>query len=131
MTTRTGRTSQTRRAVAALSALGCLALAGCGLGTASGFSPTGTLAGPVADVDLEGADIKVGSKNFTEQLVLGKIAVILMKSAGANVTDGSAPNASLMRSHATPSSTMRRRPDSRSKPALMRFHRVPSAWADT
>jgi osmoprotectant transport system substrate-binding protein len=29
----------------------------------------------------------VGSKNFTEQLVLGKIAVILLQSAGAEVTD--------------------------------------------
>lgn len=73
------------RLVAGLAVL--LALAGCGLGTASGFSPTGTLAGPVEDVDLTGAEVKVGSKNFTEQLVLGKIAVILLKSAGAEVTD--------------------------------------------
>ena len=29
----------------------------------------------------------MGSKNFTEQLILGKIAVILLKSAGAEVTD--------------------------------------------
>jgi osmoprotectant transport system substrate-binding protein len=63
------------------------ALAGCGLGTAAGFTPTGTLAGDVKEVDLSGADLAVGSKNFTEQLILGKIAVILMKSAGANVTD--------------------------------------------
>jgi osmoprotectant transport system substrate-binding protein len=79
--------SRTRRALAGLGALGCLALAGCGLGTASGFSPTGTLAGPVAEVDLDGAAVRVGSKNFTEQLVLGKIAVIMLKSAGADVTD--------------------------------------------
>jgi osmoprotectant transport system substrate-binding protein len=79
--------SQTRRAMAGLLTLGCLALTGCGLGTASGFSPTGTLSGPVEDVDLEGATLKVGSKNFTEQLILGKIAVILLKSAGADVTD--------------------------------------------
>jgi osmoprotectant transport system substrate-binding protein len=87
MTAPTRYLSRTRRAVVGLATLGCLALAGCGLGTASGFSPSGTLAGSVEDVDLEGATIKVGSKNFTEQLILGKIAVILLKSAGADVTD--------------------------------------------
>ena len=80
-----------RRAKAVLTvvaAVACLtATAGCGLGTAAGYSPSGELAGPVKDVDLEGASLSVGSKNFTEQLVLGKIAVILMKSAGADVTD--------------------------------------------
>ena len=80
-----------RRAKAVLTvvaAVACLtATAGCGLGTAAGYSPSGELAGPVKDVDLEGASLSVGSKNFTEQLILGKIAVILMKSAGADVTD--------------------------------------------
>ena len=80
-----------RRAKAVLTvvaAVACLATtAACGLGTAAGYTPSGELAGPVKDVDLEGASLSVGSKNFTEQLVLGKIAVILMKSAGADVTD--------------------------------------------
>jgi osmoprotectant transport system substrate-binding protein len=77
-----------RRSLAALAATACLAAtAGCGLGTAAGFSPSGKLAGPVEGVDLSGASISVGSKNFTEQLVLGKIAVILLQSAGADVTD--------------------------------------------
>jgi osmoprotectant transport system substrate-binding protein len=63
-------------------------LAGCGLGTAGGFTPSGELAGPVADVEsLDGLSITVGSKNFTEQLILGKMAVILLKSAGADVQD--------------------------------------------
>lgn len=63
-------------------------LAGCGLGTAGGFTRSGELAGPVADVDsLDGLSITVGSKNFTEQLILGKMAVILLKSAGADVED--------------------------------------------
>ena len=77
------------RATALLTALaGLLALSGCGLGTAGGDAPTGTLAGPLADVEsLEGAEISVGSKNFTEQLLLGKIAVILLQSAGADVED--------------------------------------------
>ena len=61
--------------------------AGCGLGTAGGQVPSGILAGPLADVSLEGAEIAVGSKNFTEQLLLGKIAVILLKSSGADVED--------------------------------------------
>ena len=77
-----------RRALAALAALlGLAALSGCGLGTAGGYAPSGSLAGPVADVDLDGAELSVGSKNFTEQLLLGKIAVILLKSAGADVKD--------------------------------------------
>lgn len=81
-----------RRGVGAVSriagALGCCGvLAACGLGTGGGYSPTGTLGGPVADVDLDGLDVAVGSKNFTEQYILGKIAVILLGSAGADVTD--------------------------------------------
>ncbi len=73
-------------AVAALVTAG--ALSACGLGTAGGFAPSGDLAGPIADVpSLEGASLSVGSKNFSEQLLLGKMAVILFKSAGANVKD--------------------------------------------
>lgn len=67
--------------------LSTLALTGCGLGTAAGFSASGELAGPVADIDLEGLEIGVGSKNFTEQIIIGKMAVILLKSAGATVQD--------------------------------------------
>ncbi len=80
-------TARPRRTAVASALLACLAVSGCGLGTAAGFTPAGTLAGPVEDVDLDGLDISVGSKNFTEQILLGKIAVILLKSAGADVTD--------------------------------------------
>ena len=80
-------TRRLRRTALAAALLGCLAVSGCGLGTAAGFTPSGRLAGPVQDVNLDGLGISVGSKNFTEQLILGKIAVILMKSAGADVTD--------------------------------------------
>lgn len=63
-------------------------LAACGLGTAGGFVPTGELAGPLQSVEpLEGASISVGSKNFSEGILLGKMAVILLRSAGADVTD--------------------------------------------
>lgn len=74
-----------------LAAVGALVLAAstasCGLGTAGGYSPSGELAGPLADVDMSGASIPVGSKNFTEQLILGKMAVELLQSAGAKVQD--------------------------------------------
>jgi osmoprotectant transport system substrate-binding protein len=78
-----------RRALAlALSLVGLACAAGCGLGTAGGFTPSGELSGPVSHVkDLDGLSVAVGSKNFSEQLLLGKMAVILLKSAGANVQD--------------------------------------------
>ena len=77
------------RLAAGLGSLIALAVtSGCGLGTAGGFVPTGELAGPLADVEsLEGAGVAVGSKNFSEQVLLGKIAVILLRSAGADSTD--------------------------------------------
>lgn len=77
------------RLLAAVTCLGAVGLlAGCGLTTSNGFVPPAKLAGPLASVKpLDGADIAVGSKNFTEQLVLGKIAGILLNAAGANVTD--------------------------------------------
>ena len=63
-------------------------LAGCGLATSGGNVPSGTLAGPLEDApSLDGAEISIGSKNFSENILLGKIALILLKSAGADVTD--------------------------------------------
>lgn len=76
-----------RRTAGGLAMTGALLLTGCGLGTAGGYTPTGEVSGPVEEVDLEGASIAVGSKNFTEQIILGKMAVILMESAGATVQD--------------------------------------------
>ncbi|GAB3652578.1 glycine betaine ABC transporter substrate-binding protein [Nocardioides korecus] len=65
-----------------------LVLSSCALPTAGGFVPTGTLAGPLKDVkSLKGASIAVGSKNFSENVLLGKMAIILMQSDGASVTD--------------------------------------------
>ncbi|HET7350462.1 MAG TPA: glycine betaine ABC transporter substrate-binding protein [Marmoricola sp.] len=79
----------TRKLYVALAGLlSTVLFAACGLPTAGGFVPTGKLAGPVEDVEgLEGATIAVGSKNFTENVLLGKMAIILMQSAGATVTD--------------------------------------------
>lgn len=62
-------------------------LSGCGLGTAGGFVPSGQLAGPMEGTTLEGAEVSVGSKDFTEQIILGKMAVILFQSAGADTQD--------------------------------------------
>lgn len=74
-----------------LSGLGLAAVgtvAGCGLGTAGGFVPQASLGGPLAAVPpLGGRRVAVGSKNFTEQLIVGKIAVILFAAAGADTVD--------------------------------------------
>ncbi|ANS79310.1 putative permease binding-protein component [Serinicoccus hydrothermalis] len=85
---RGGRGRRGRTVGAAAAALAALGLTGCGLGTGGGFVPSGELAGPLADVQpLDDAEIAVGSKNFSEQLLVGKMAVILFKSAGAQVQD--------------------------------------------
>jgi osmoprotectant transport system substrate-binding protein len=77
-----------RRALVALAGLACAVLTACSLPTAGGFVPTGKLAGQIADTKrLDGARIAVGSKNFSENVLLGKMAIILMQSAGASVTD--------------------------------------------
>lgn len=81
------RTRLVRRAGIATAALMTMTLAACGLGTAAGPVLSGELDGPVADVDLEGLEISVGSKNFTENIILGKMAVSLLASAGADVND--------------------------------------------
>jgi osmoprotectant transport system substrate-binding protein len=41
----------------------------------------------VEGVDLTGVDITVGSKDFTEQQILGEITLQVLTAAGANVTD--------------------------------------------
>lgn len=80
-----------RRRLSIVAAIGAtVALtSGClGLGTAGGFVPTGELAGQVADVKpLDGATLAVGSKNFSENILLGKMAIILLQSNGATVKD--------------------------------------------
>ncbi|GAA3605267.1 glycine betaine ABC transporter substrate-binding protein [Marihabitans asiaticum] len=63
------------------------ALTGCGLGTGGGFTRSGTLSGAISGIDLDGLEAAVGSKNFSEQVLVGKMAVILLKSAGADVQD--------------------------------------------
>ncbi|MEI4271741.1 glycine betaine ABC transporter substrate-binding protein [Klenkia sp. LSe6-5] len=77
-----------RRVVAALLTAPLL-LAGCGLQAANQYTPEaepGTIQ-PVAG--SEGVQLVVGAKNFTEQLILGKIAVIALQTAGFDVLDRS------------------------------------------
>ena len=83
------RTRRRRLAVASAGLLcGGLLLSGCGLGTAGGYVPGGTLAGPLSGVgSLDGATVSIGSKNFSENILLGKMALILLKADGATVLD--------------------------------------------
>jgi osmoprotectant transport system substrate-binding protein len=88
---------------AAVIAGGMLALAGCALQPATAYVPK-VAPGSITPLDLpRGASLTVTSKNFTEQLILGKIAVIAAKASGFEVTDltnvpGSVPARELMTS---------------------------------
>lgn len=84
-----GRARRLLRAAAGVMTLVIMvSVSACGLGTSGGYIPSATLAGPMAHVrPLDGASISVGSKNFTEQLVLAKMLEILLKSDGAKVED--------------------------------------------
>ncbi|QGK70520.1 hypothetical protein GIY23_14190 [Allosaccharopolyspora coralli] len=73
-------------------ALALVAVAGC---TATGAAPEpATQAQPspgggsiARDIDLSGVHFDVGSKEFTEQVVLGKIMIHALGAAGADTTD--------------------------------------------
>jgi osmoprotectant transport system substrate-binding protein len=81
------RTRTSTAPVAALSLAAAILLTGCGLQAATQYTPA---AEPAAIQPLDGAagdEIVVGSKNFTEQLILGKIAVIALQTAGFDVVD--------------------------------------------
>ncbi|SPL95579.1 L-proline glycine betaine binding ABC transporter protein ProX (TC 3.A.1.12.1) / Osmotic adaptation [[Actinomadura] parvosata subsp. kistnae] len=63
------------------------AVAACGLRPASSFVPP-VGPGSIRPVRaLDGVRVRVTSKEFTEQLVLGKIAVLALTAAGADVAD--------------------------------------------
>ncbi|MCW2757300.1 MAG: glycine/betaine transporter substrate-binding protein [Nocardioidaceae bacterium] len=82
------RLARTLAAVAGATSLAVLTSGCLGLGTAGGYVPTGALAGPLADTkSLDGATIDVGSKNFSENILLGKMAIIMLRAAGASVKD--------------------------------------------
>lgn len=54
---------------------------------ATGATGGGATGGGGGDVSLDGASFTVGSKEFTEQLVLGQIAILALENAGASVED--------------------------------------------
>jgi osmoprotectant transport system substrate-binding protein len=76
-----GRTTASLAAVAMAAAL----VAGCGGLSGSGSSARG--GSLVQQVNLEGQSYTVGGKNFDEQLVLCQIAVAVLESVNAKVTD--------------------------------------------
>jgi osmoprotectant transport system substrate-binding protein len=61
-----------------------LVAAGCGGAGGAGGGGGGGAAG---DIDLSGAELTVGSKEFTEQLILGQITLQALEAAGATVND--------------------------------------------
>jgi osmoprotectant transport system substrate-binding protein len=79
------------RAVAAVAALMALALlaSGCGLRSASG-AVLEAEPGSIQHYDsLDGVEITVAGKNFTEQLILGNMLATVLSTAGADVTNQS------------------------------------------
>jgi len=79
---------KSRRGVAVLMAAACTTLvAACGL-QSGGAVPLAVKPGSIQPVDgLKGAQLTVGSKDFTEQIILGYIIEFAMEAAGANVRD--------------------------------------------
>jgi osmoprotectant transport system substrate-binding protein len=81
------------RVRAALAVAGLLVVAACGGGGGGGegggapnAAPAG--GGTVTEANkLDGVTIAVGSKEFTEQLILGQVALQALQAAGAQVTD--------------------------------------------
>ncbi|MEU1510756.1 glycine betaine ABC transporter substrate-binding protein [Streptomyces sp. NPDC005811] len=85
--------SQRLTAVAVGTTTAVLALTACGSGLSAGGADTGkgpcsgVKAGSVAPAALKGVTVKVGSKEFDEQLLLGQLTVKMMCAAGAKVVD--------------------------------------------
>lgn len=83
-----GRGSGTRRCAGVLAA-GLLTLtSACGLESSSTYVPDSAPGSiePIPDLP-DDAELTVTTKNFTEQLILGKIGVLTAQAAGFNVTD--------------------------------------------
>ncbi|MFI7494060.1 glycine betaine ABC transporter substrate-binding protein [Kocuria sp. M4R2S49] len=94
------RTSRAAGGVLLLSCAG-LILTGCGLEPSTAYVPAAE-PGSIEPIEgAEGTEVSVTSKNFTEQLILGKIAVLAMEAAGFETEDitnvpGSQPVRELM-----------------------------------
>ena len=66
-----------------LAAVLTAALAACGSDDSGG----GAAGGSLAEYDLSGLDVTVGSDNYTEQLILGHVAVQALEATGAEVDE--------------------------------------------
>lgn len=79
----------TRRSLGALGLLLALALtaAACGGGSGDGGGDAGGGDGAFNDLDLSDVSLTVGSKDFTEQLILGEMLVQSYQAAGADVNN--------------------------------------------
>lgn len=81
------RRSRTARCAAACAAAGLILLTSCGL-ESGGALPLEVAPGTIKPIpELEGVEITVGSKDFTEQITLGYIIEFAMSAAGADVRD--------------------------------------------
>ncbi len=77
-----------RHRLLALLAFLWVLLAACDSGGDPGGGGGGAGGTGVADgIDLSGVQVAVGSKEFTEQQIVGKMAVLALQAAGATVTD--------------------------------------------
>jgi len=74
------------RLVAAAAAVG-LAASACGLSSSNSSSSGDVKAGSIDSKALDGQSYTVGSKEFTESILLGKITADALNAAGAKVTD--------------------------------------------
>lgn len=87
------RTRVTALAVTAL--VTAATITACGPGGATGPSARQLDQGSLAsDFDLKGAEFTIGSKEFTEQQILGKILLYALRAAGARTTDQTGLNGS-------------------------------------
>ena len=74
---------RTRHAIRLIAVAAALALIGAACGDDEGGSSDGKSGSGV----LAGSSFKVGSKEFTEQLILGQITIQVLEDAGADVSD--------------------------------------------
>jgi len=75
-----------RRSAALLGGL-ALIVAACSSGGGASSDAPGASGSADAGTDLSGATFTVGSKEFTEQLILGQITIQVLEDAGATVND--------------------------------------------
>lgn len=74
-------------AAVVVAAFSIAAIAGCGGGGGDGGGGEAEEGSLASSVDLSGVEVTVGSKEFTEQVLLGKMLVQTLEAAGATVKD--------------------------------------------